>query len=111
MARPNAAFCAPPATFDTLDRVTLSRAAAGLRGWRRKRQDGSLGGQDDYSRVEGEFYKPYFLRKNTVVPRVTAGIRTSGAPLPYYDRFALGGFLNLRFTRADLPIRIQHSPS
>ncbi|MEO6970774.1 MAG: patatin-like phospholipase family protein [Chthoniobacterales bacterium] len=90
------------ATFDTLDRVTFPRS-----GWFARLEgevsDESLGGQDNYSRVQGELYKPITFGKNTIVPRVTAGIRTTGGTLPYYDRFALGGFLNLSgYTYADL---------
>ncbi len=89
-------------TFDTLDRVTFPR-----HGWFARLEgelsDGSLGGADDYSRVEGELYRPISFGKNTIVPRLTAGFRTSGGTLPYYDRFALGGFLNLSgYTRAEL---------
>ncbi|MEO8440043.1 MAG: patatin-like phospholipase family protein [Spartobacteria bacterium] len=90
------------ATFDTLDRVTFPRS-----GWFARLQaelsDRSLGGADDYSRVQGELYKPISFGPNTIVPRVVAGLRTSGGTLPYYDRFALGGFLNLSgYTRAEL---------
>ena len=90
------------ATFDTLDRVSFPR-----RGWFGRLEaevsDSSLGGEDNYSRVQGELYKPITFGKNTLVPRITAGIRTSGGTLPYYDRFPLGGFLNLSgYTYAEL---------
>ncbi len=90
------------ATIDTLDRVTFPR-----RGWFARLEAGlsdrSLGGEDDYSRVQGELYRPISFGPNTVVPRVMAGLRTSGGTLPYYDRFALGGFLNLSgYTRSEL---------
>ncbi len=90
------------ATLDTLDQVTFPR-----NGWFARLEaevsDRSLGGADDYSRVQGELYRPISFGKNTIVPRVTAGLRTSGGTLPYYDRFALGGFLNLSgYTRAEL---------
>ncbi len=90
------------ATIDTLDRVTFPRS-----GWFARLEaevsDSSLGSKDSYSRVLGEIYKPIAFGPNTIVPRVTAGLRTSGSPLPYYDRFGLGGFLNLSgYTRAEL---------
>ncbi|MBA3543464.1 MAG: patatin-like phospholipase family protein [Chthoniobacterales bacterium] len=90
------------ATFDTLDRVTFPR-----HGWFARLEaevsDGSLGGEDNYSRVQGEIYKPITWGPNTLVPRAVVGLRTSGGTLPYYDRFALGGFLNLSgYTRAEL---------
>nr|MBA3608394.1 patatin-like phospholipase family protein [Chthoniobacterales bacterium] len=90
------------ATIDTLDRVTFPRS-----GWFARLEAGvserSLGGQESYSRVQGEFYRPISFGKNTIVPRVLAGLRTSGGTLPYYDRFALGGFLNLSgYNRAEL---------
>ncbi len=90
------------ATIDTLDRTTFPRS-----GWFARLEAGvsdrSLGGEADYSRVQGELYRPISFGKNTVVPRVLAGLRTSGGTLPYYDRFALGGFLNLSgYNRAEL---------
>ncbi|MEO8043292.1 MAG: patatin-like phospholipase family protein [Spartobacteria bacterium] len=90
------------ATIDTLDRTTFPRS-----GWFARLEaevsDGSLGGENDYSRVQVEIYKPISFGKNTIVPRVTAGLRTSGGTLPYYDRFSLGGFLNLSgYTRSEL---------
>ncbi|MDQ3200024.1 MAG: BamA/TamA family outer membrane protein, partial [Verrucomicrobiota bacterium] len=90
------------ATIDTLNRVTFPRS-----GWFARLEaevsDSALGSEDNYSRVEGELYKPISFGPNTIVPRVTAGVRTSGGTLPYYDRFALGGFLNLSgYTRAEL---------
>lgn len=89
-------------TLDTLDRVTFPR-----HGWFARLEgelsDRSLGAEDDYSRIQGEIYKPISFGRNTVVPRLTAGFRSSGGTLPYYDRFALGGFLNLSgYTRAEL---------
>ncbi len=90
------------ATIDTLDRTSFPR-----RGWFARLEaevsDSSLGGADDYSRVQAEIYAPISFGKNTLLPRVTAGIRSSGGRLPNYDRFGLGGFLNLSgYTRAEL---------
>lgn len=89
-------------TFDSLDRVTFPRS-----GWFSRLEgevsDVSLGGEDGYSRVQGELYRPISFGENTILPRVTFGLRTSGGTLPYYDRFELGGFLNLSgYTRAEL---------
>lgn len=89
-------------TIDTLDRVTFPRS-----GWFARLEaevsDSSLGGEDDYSRIGAELYRPISFGRNTILPRFTAGMRTSGSALPYYDRFALGGFLNLSgYTRSEL---------
>ncbi len=95
-------FLRASATLDTLDRATFPRS-----GWFARLEaevsERSLGGEDNYSRVQGEIYRPVSFGKNTLLPRATVGLRTSGGTLPYYDRFALGGFLNLSgYTRAEL---------
>jgi NTE family protein len=53
-----------------------------------------LGSSHDYTRIDGEWYKPITFGKNTIVPRVTAAVRLSG-DVPLYDQVPLGGFLNL----------------
>ncbi len=88
--------------LDTLDRAGFSRE-----GWFARADlnvsDPAFGARDTYGRLALEVFKPLTFGKNTLVPRVTAGLRLGGNELPYYDRFPLGGFLNLSgFTRADL---------
>lgn len=62
-----------------------------------------FGADDNYTRLEGEFYKPLTFGKNTVVPRVFAGLKAGGGDIPIYDRFQLGGFLQLSgLARGDL---------
>lgn len=88
--------------IDTLDRTTFP--TTGWFGWAQASvSSDSLGAEDDYRRVEAELFKPITFGKHTLLPRVAAGVRLGGDELPFYDRFALGGFLNLSgFTRADL---------
>jgi NTE family protein len=63
--------------------------------FRARFSDHSLGGADNYTRLEGEYYAPITVGKNTFVPRLVAGVNPGGPGLPIYDRFSLGGFLNL----------------
>jgi NTE family protein len=53
-----------------------------------------LGASQDYTRLEGEWYKPLKFGENTVVPRVMGSVKLSGS-IPLYDQVPLGGFLNL----------------
>lgn len=62
-----------------------------------------FGADDNYTRLEGQFYKPLTFGKNTLVPRVSAGLKAGGGDIPIYDRFQLGGFLQLSgLARGDL---------
>ncbi len=62
-----------------------------------------FGADDNYTRLESEFYKPLTFGKNTLVPRVRAGLKLGGGDIPIYDRFQLGGFLQLSgLARGDL---------
>lgn len=88
--------------FDTLNRIGFPTA-----GWFVNaeadvaRQE--FGSEDTYNRVRAEGFAPVTVGENTFVPRVVAGGRVGGQALPYYDRFSLGGFLNLSgLTRDDL---------
>lgn len=88
--------------FDTLNRTGFPTA-----GWFGNaevdvaRQE--FGSEDTYNRIRAEAFAPITFGENTLVPRVTAGGRLGGQALPYYDRFSLGGFLNLSgLTRDDL---------
>jgi len=54
-----------------------------------------LGGSDNYTRVEGQFYQPFTFGKNTIVPRVSAAVKLGAGHVPLYDQIPLGGFLNL----------------
>jgi NTE family protein len=63
----------------------------------------TLGARDDYQRLEVQLYKPMTFGKNTWVPRLVAGLNPGGSDLPLYDRFSLGGFLQLSgYTRRGL---------
>jgi NTE family protein len=53
-----------------------------------------LGSSDNYTRLEGQFYKPLTFGKNTVVPRVAVSLELTGK-IPLYDQVPLGGFLNM----------------
>lgn len=88
--------------FDTLNRTGFPSA-----GWFVNAEVDvartEFGSQDTYSRIRAEAFAPITWGENTFVPRVTAGGRLGGQELPYYDRFSLGGFLNLSgLTRDDL---------
>ena len=54
-----------------------------------------LGASDNYTRVQGQFFKPLTFGKNTLVPRVSAAVKLGGGTVPLYDEASLGGFLNL----------------
>lgn len=54
-----------------------------------------LGADDNYTRLEGQFYKPLTFGQNTFVPRVIAAVKVGGGDVPLYDYASLGGFLNL----------------
>ena len=71
------------ATRGTYGRVSLVASRA------------ELGGSDNYTRIEGQFYQPVTFGKNTIVPRVRAAVKVGGGDVPLYDQVPLGGFLNL----------------
>ena len=54
-----------------------------------------LGASDNYTRIEGQLYKPLTFGKNTIVPRVSAALKVGRGEVPLYDQVPLGGFLNL----------------
>jgi NTE family protein len=54
-----------------------------------------LGGSDNYSRIQGQYYHPFTIGKNTIVPRVSAALKIGDGDIPIYDQVPLGGFLNL----------------
>src|SRR5207302_5795722 len=54
-----------------------------------------LGARDNYTRLEGQFYKPLTFGKNTIVPRVSAGLKLGNGNIPLYDQYQIGGFLQL----------------
>lgn len=81
-------------TIDTLDRTNFpTRGLFANAVAIRSREE--FGADQNYSRVEGQLYTPITFGKNTVVPRILAGLSLSGNDLPYYDRASLGGFLHL----------------
>ncbi len=88
--------------FDTLNRTGFPTAGwFGNAEFDVARQE--FGSEDTYNRVSLEAFAPVTFGGNTIIPRVTAGGRLGGQELPYYDRFSLGGFLNLSgLTRDDL---------
>ena len=51
-----------------------------------------LGARANYSRLDAQLYKPITFGKNTIVPRIVAGVNLSGNDLPLYDRVLAGRF-------------------
>lgn len=81
-------------TIDTLDRANFpTHGFLGSAVVTASREE--LGAEQSYSRLRAQLYKPITFGKNTIVPRVVAGIKLSGDDLPFYDRSSLGGFLQL----------------
>jgi NTE family protein len=82
------------ATIDTLDRANFP--ASGVFGTivaTASREE--LGAADNYTRLRAQLYKPITFGKNTIVPRLVAGVGIGGDDIPLYDRSSLGGFLQL----------------
>lgn len=90
------------AVYDTLDARSFStRGTYGRVSLVASREE--LGADDNYTRLDGQLYKAFTFGKNTIVPRVSAGLKLGGNDIPVYDRFALGGFLQLSgLARGDL---------
>jgi len=81
-------------TVDTLDAPGFAtRGTYGRLSLIASREE--LGASDNYTRLEGQFYRPITFGKNTIVPRVSASLKLSGGDVPLYDQVPLGGFLNL----------------
>ena len=81
-------------TLDTLDAANFAtRGYYGRVALIASREE--LGAADNYTRLEGQFYKPLTFGKNTIVPRVSAAVKLGGGDVPLYDQVPLGGFLNL----------------
>ncbi len=80
-------------TVDTLDAPSFAtRGTYGRMSLVASRDE--LGGSDDYTRLEGQYYQPVTFGKNTIVPRVSATLKLGGRDVPLYDQVPLGGFLN-----------------
>jgi NTE family protein len=80
-------------TVDTLDDPSFAtRGMYGRLALLASREE--LGATDQYTRVEGQWYKPLQFGENTIVPRVAGAVKVSGS-IPLYDQVPLGGFLNL----------------
>jgi NTE family protein len=81
-------------TLDTLDAANFATqgyyAQASAIGSREE-----LGASDNYTRLEGQYYKPITFGKNTLVPRFSAALKLGSSEVPLYDQVPLGGFLNL----------------
>ncbi|HEX8295633.1 MAG TPA: patatin-like phospholipase family protein [Chthoniobacteraceae bacterium] len=89
-------------TLDTLDAPAFPTTGYYASGDVRLSRE-ELGATDDYTRFEGQIFKPISFGENTVVPRVTAGLNLSSERLPIYEQFPLGGFLSLSgLARGDL---------
>ena len=88
--------------FDTLDSQSFAtRGGYGRVSVRASREE--LGADDNYTRLDGQFYKALSFGKNTFVPRVRAGLKVGSSDIPIYDRSPLGGFLELSdLARGDL---------
>lgn len=54
-----------------------------------------LGASDNYTRLQGQLFKPISFGDNTIIPRVSAALKVGGGDVPLYDQMPLGGFLNL----------------
>jgi NTE family protein len=81
-------------TLDTLDAATFAkRGYYGRVSVVAARED--LGASDNYTRIEGQFYKPITFGKNTIVPRVVASVNLGSDAVPLYDQVPLGGLFNL----------------
>jgi NTE family protein len=81
-------------TVDTLDAPSFAtRGTYGRVSLVASREE--LGGSDNYTRIEGQFYQPLTFGKNTIVPRASASLKVGGGDVPLYDQVPLGGFLNL----------------
>ncbi len=81
-------------TFDTLDRANFP--ASGYYGSATGTVSrGAFGASANYSRLDAEFYKPIAFGRNTIIPRVVAGLNLERNDLPYYDRSSLGGLFQL----------------
>ena len=89
-------------TMDTLDAQSFAqRGTYGRVSLIASREE--LGADDNYTRIEGQFYKPMTFGKNTIVPRVSASVKLGAGRIPLYDQIPLGGFLNLSgFARGGL---------
>jgi NTE family protein len=80
-------------TFDSLDDANFaSRGMYGRVTLLASRE--ALGASEDYTRLEGEWYRPVKFGESTVVPRMMGSVKLSGS-IPLYDQVPLGGFLNL----------------
>ncbi|MHA3771190.1 patatin-like phospholipase family protein [Verrucomicrobiota bacterium sgz303538] len=81
-------------TLDTLDAPSFAtRGYYGRLSLVASREE--LGADDNYTRLEGQFYKPLTFGRNTFVPRVAASLKLGASDIPLYDQSALGGFLNM----------------
>ena len=81
-------------TLDTLDAPNFAtRGTYGRVSLLASREE--LGASDNYTRLEGQFYRPITFGKNTIVPRVSASLKLGGGGVPLYDQVPLGGFVNL----------------
>jgi NTE family protein len=80
-------------TLDTLDDASFAtRGTYGRISLIASREE--AGASTNYTRLEGEWYKPLRFGKNTIVPRLIGSVKLSG-DIPLYDQVPLGGFLNL----------------
>ena len=54
----------------------------------------SLGSDDEYNKIQGGIVSAFTFRKQTILASLSAGSYI-GNDLPFYDRFTLGGFINI----------------
>jgi NTE family protein len=81
-------------TMDTLDAPSFAeRGYYGRVSVIASREE--FGAADNYTRLEGQLYKPLTFGKNTIVPRVSVAVKLGDGRVPLYDQVPLGGFLNL----------------
>ena len=79
--------------YDRLDSVTFPRNGTFAILWARASRD-SLGADDEYNRVALHSGHAHSFGPHTFMARLDLGTDL-GSNLPFYDDFALGGFLNL----------------
>jgi NTE family protein len=81
-------------SVDTLDDVDFPhRGYSGFAEYFKSEE--ALGADDNYQRLESRLFAAKTWDRHTLVGGAGLGTTLAGGELPVYDRFALGGFLNL----------------
>lgn len=80
-------------TVDTLDAPSFATKGLYARGSIAAARE-ELGSSEDYTRFDGQIFRPFTFYKNTIVPRLSMTLSLD-SDLPIYEQEPLGGFLNL----------------